>query len=134
MRASARVILRVTKVSPRIGRFVVEQDAVAGVDAVGLAIIDGDPVGIELGHRVGAARIERRGFLLRSFLHQPVKLGSGGLIKACFLFQAENANGFEDAQGTEAIGIGGVFRRLQTKRRHGSARRGYRSRPAAPAG
>ena len=44
---------------------VVEQDAVAGVHAVGLAVVHRDPVGVELGHRVGAARIERRGLLLR---------------------------------------------------------------------
>ena len=55
--------------------FVVEQDAVAGVHAVGLAVVDRDPVGVELGHGVGAARVERRGFFLRGFLHQAVKLG-----------------------------------------------------------
>ena len=34
---------------------VVEQDAVAGVHAVGLAVVDRDPVGVELGHRVRAS-------------------------------------------------------------------------------
>src|SRR5579875_3677988 len=38
------------------GRFVVEEDAVRGVQPVGLAVIDGDPVGVELGHGIGAAR------------------------------------------------------------------------------
>jgi hypothetical protein len=41
--------------------FVVEQDAVAGVDTVGLTVVDGDPVGVELGDRVGAARVEGSG-------------------------------------------------------------------------
>ena len=50
------MILRVTKVSPRMRRFVIEQDAVAGIHAVGLAVVDGDPVGIELGDSVGRAR------------------------------------------------------------------------------
>src|SRR5487761_714548 len=41
-------------------RLVVEQDAVRGVQAVGLAVIHRDPVGIELGHGIGAARVKRR--------------------------------------------------------------------------
>ena len=109
MRASARVILRVTKVSPRIGRFVVEQDAVAGIHAVGFAVVDGDPVGVELGAGVGAARVEGGGFLLRDFLHQAEEFGGGGLVEAGFLFQAEDADGFEDAQRAEGVGVGGVF-------------------------
>ncbi len=67
--------------------FVVEQDAVAGIHAVGLAVIDRDPVGVELGYGVGAARVERRGFFLRGFLHQAVKLAGRGLVEAGFLLQ-----------------------------------------------
>src|SRR6185437_9546985 len=51
----------------------VEQDAVRGEHAVSLAVVDGDPVAVQLGHRVGRARIERRGFLLRDFLNQTVE-------------------------------------------------------------
>ena len=57
-------------------RLVIEEDSVAGVYAVCLSVVDRDPVGIQLGDRVGAARVERRGFLLRGFLHQPVEFGS----------------------------------------------------------
>jgi len=32
---------------------VVEENAVAAIDAVGLPVIDGDPVGVELGAGVG---------------------------------------------------------------------------------
>src|SRR6185295_805330 len=39
-------------------RFVVEEDAVAGVDAVRLAVIHRDPVGVELGDAVRRARVE----------------------------------------------------------------------------
>ena len=91
----------------------VEQDAVAGIDAVGFAVIDGDPVGVELGYRIGTARIKRGGFLLRSLLHQPVQFGSGCLIKAGLLLKAKDADRFQDAQGTEAVGVGGVFRRFK---------------------
>ena len=103
-------------------RFVVEQDAVAGIDAIGLAVIDGDPVGIELGHRIGAARIERRGFLLRSFLHQTEQFGGGSLVEAGFLSQAENADGFQNAQCAQCVGVGGVFR-LFERDRHMALRR-----------
>ena len=34
---------------------VIEEDAVAGIDAIGFAVIDGDPVGVEFGDGVGAA-------------------------------------------------------------------------------
>ena len=63
----------------------VEQNAVAGIHAIGLAVIHRDPVGIELGHSVGTARIEGRGFLLGNFLHEPVELTGAGLINAGFL-------------------------------------------------
>ena len=39
---------------------VVEQDARAGEEAVGLAVVDRLPVGVELGAGVGAAGVERR--------------------------------------------------------------------------
>src|SRR6266436_4159931 len=38
----------------------VEQDPVRGVDAIGLAVIDRDPIAVELGRRIGAARHEGR--------------------------------------------------------------------------
>ncbi len=44
---------------------------------VGLAVIDGDPVGVELGDGVRAARIEGRGFRLRYFLSQSVEFRGG---------------------------------------------------------
>jgi hypothetical protein len=84
---------------------VVEQDAVAGVHAVRLAVIDGDPVGVELGAGVRAARIERRGFLLRDFLHQAVQFRGRCLIEARLLLQPENADRFQDAQRADAVGV-----------------------------
>ncbi len=75
----------------------VEQDAVAGVDSISLAVVDGDPVGIELGHCVGAARIEGGAFLLGNFLHQAVEFAGTGLVKAGFLFQAQDTDGLQDA-------------------------------------
>ena len=47
----------------------VEQDAITGVNSVGLTVIDDGPVSEELGHGVRTARVKRRGLALRSFLH-----------------------------------------------------------------
>ena len=95
------------------GAFVIEEDAVAGIHAVGLAVVDGDPVGVELGDAVGAAGIEGGGFLLGDLLDEAVELGGGGLVDAGFGGEAEDANSLEDAEGAEGVGIGGVFRSLE---------------------
>ena len=81
------------------GALVVEQDAVAGIHAVGFTVVDGDPVGVEFGAGVGAPGVEGGGFLLRGFLDEAVEFAGAGLVEAGFLFQAEDADGFEDAQG-----------------------------------
>src|SRR5262245_24189975 len=47
--------------------FVVEQNPIRGMHPVGFAVIHGDPIGIELRRRVGAARIEWRRLALRRF-------------------------------------------------------------------
>ncbi|MNH30748.1 hypothetical protein D3C79_910580 [compost metagenome] len=64
----------------------VEQDAIATIDAIGLAVVDGHPEGELLGHRIGRARVEGRGFLLRDFLDQAIELGGRGLVEAGLLF------------------------------------------------
>ena len=91
------------------GTFVVEQDAIASIDAVGLAVVNGNPVGVELGHRVGTARVKGCGFLLWDFLHQTVEFAGAGLVEAGFLFQPQDADGLQNAQGAQGVGVGGVF-------------------------
>jgi len=91
------------------GRFVVEQDAVAGVKSIGFAVVDGDPVAIDFGGAVGAARIEGGGFLLGNFLNFAEHFAGGGLVEAGFRFQAEDTQAFEQAQGAEGVAVGGVF-------------------------
>ena len=66
--------------------FVVKQNSVAGIDAVGLAVIDRDPIGIQLGHRIRAAGVKRRSLSLRGFLHQAIQFAGTGLVKPGFLF------------------------------------------------
>ena len=74
----------------------VEEDAVAGVEPVGLAVVHCDPVAVELGHGVGTARIERCSFLLRDLLHQSVQLTGAGLVDAGLLLEAKQAHGFQN--------------------------------------
>ena len=64
----------------------IEQDAVAGIHAVGFAVVDADPIGVHLGHGVGTARVKGCCFFLRCFLHQAIKLAGAGLVEAGFLF------------------------------------------------
>ena len=52
--------------------------------AVALAVVHRDPVGIELGHPIGAARIERR-VSFCDFLHQAVELTRAGLVDPRFV-------------------------------------------------
>ena len=91
----------------------VEQDAVGGKHAVGLAVVHRDPVAVELGDAVRRARIERRGFLLRHFLDQAVELRGRGLIEPRLLLHAEDADRFQQPQHADGVGIGGIFRALE---------------------
>ena len=97
-------------------RFMVEQNTVAGIDAIGLAVVDGDPVGVQLGDGVGAARIKRCRFGLWRLLHQPIQLGTGGLVEARLFLQPKQANRFEYPQRANAVRVGSVFGRVKTDR------------------
>jgi hypothetical protein len=113
IRATARVILRVTKVSPLIGLSWLKEDAVGGVHPVGLAIVHRDPVGVELGRGVGAAGVKRGGLGLRGLLDLAVELGGGGLVEAHLLLQPQDPDGVEQAQGPQGVSVGRVFRGLK---------------------
>ena len=99
----------------RPGRpFMVEKDAVRRVHPIGFAVIDRNPIGVELGGGVGRARIEWRGLALRDGLHFAVKFRRRSLIETRFRGKTEDANRLEQAKGAERIRIGGIFRRLET--------------------
>ena len=97
-------------------RLVIEQDAAAGVEAVGLPVVDGDPVRVDLGRPVRGARIERRRLPLRRFLHLAEHLGRRRLVEARLLLEPEDADGLEDPQRAERVGVRGVLRRLERHR------------------
>src|SRR5882757_7643897 len=56
------------------GAFVIEQYSIAGKHVVCLPIIYRNPMGVELRHSIRRPRIERRLFILRDLLHEPVEL------------------------------------------------------------
>ena len=93
--------------------FVVEQNAVRGVHAVGLAVVHHDPIGVELGGGVGTARIERRLLALRNLGRLAVELRRRRLIEAGLLGEPEQADRLQQPQRSERIGIGGVFGGLE---------------------
>ena len=107
MCATPRVILRVTNVSPRRGGFMVEKDAIAGEHPIALAVVDGDPVGIDFCRAVGTAWIKRGSFPLRDFLDQTVHLRAASLIITGL--QADFPDGFQDADGADPGDIAGIF-------------------------
>ena len=77
-------------------RFVVEQDAVTGIHAVGLTVIHRDPIRIEFGHPIRRARIKRRRFVLGRALNLAEHLRGRRLIVTDALFQTQNTDRFEN--------------------------------------
>ncbi|CCK07648.1 phytase family [Cronobacter sakazakii 696] len=96
--------------------FVVEQNAVARVHAVGFTVVYGDPVSVQFRDRIRRARVERCGFFLRDFLHQAIQLRGGCLIETGFLLQTQEADGFQQAQGAHGVHVCGVFRGFEGDR------------------
>ena len=83
----------------------IEKYAITRVHAVGFAVIDGNPISIELSDSIGGTRIKRGGFFLRSFLHQAIQFRRRRLIKPGLLLEPQNAHGFEKTQGAQGVGI-----------------------------
>ena len=91
----------------------VEEDAVRGVHPVGLAVVHRDPVGVDLGGGIGAARVEGRLLVLGDGLHLAVEFAGRGLVDAGLLREAQDADRLQQPKLAERVGIGGVFRRLE---------------------
>ena len=106
MAAKARVILRVTKVSPAARGLVVEQDAVGSVQPVAFAVVARNPVGVQLGRCIRAARLEGGALTLRGWGGSE-HLAGGGLVVA--RLDAAFAHRLQDADGAQPCGIPGVL-------------------------
>lgn len=92
---------------------VVEEDAVAREHAIRLAVVDGDPVAVELRDAVRRARVERRRLALRRLDDLAVELGGGGLVEAHVLLEPAGADRVEQAQRAEAVDVAGVLGHLE---------------------
>jgi hypothetical protein len=80
MRATDSVILRVTNSRPRRATRV-EQSPDTANSPIALAVVHGDPVTVELGHRVGLRGYERRRLGLRRLANHP-NIRARSLIEA----------------------------------------------------
>lgn len=94
----------------------VEENAIAGIDSIGFAIIDRDPIGVELGDCVGTPGVEGRALLLGYFLDEAVEFAGACLIETGFPLHAKDADRFENAQGAYSVGISSVFRSFEANR------------------
>ena len=90
----------------------VEKDSADGEYVIGLAVIYGYPVGVEFGHPVWTFGMKRGSFVLGrgSGAEHP---RSGGLVEFGFVAQAEELDGFQYPQGSQGVGVGGVFRGIE---------------------
>ena len=120
MRAAASRDLARHELAPAARRLVVEQDPRHREQAVALAVVHRDPVAVDLGDRVGAARVERRRLVLRRLAHLAEHLGARRLVEADLgIDQAHRVEHARDAERGELAGE----RRLQPAGRHERLRR-----------
>ena len=93
--------------------FMIEQDAVRGMHAVGLAVVDRDPVGVKLGgaHKASGDKMASSRAAVspapsrRAPRSTPDRIG--------VLLEPKNADRLKKPQRAKRVGIGGVFRRLK---------------------
>ena len=86
----------------------VEEDPRRGVEVVALPVVDGDPVAVDLGHAVRAARVERRRLALGNLLHLAEHLRGAGLVEADV--GVDEANRIEHAGDPEGGRLAGEHR------------------------
>lgn len=91
-------------------RFVVEEDAGAAEHIVGFAVFLDNPEAVKLGDGVGAVRVERGILVLRDFFDLAVEFTGTRLVDAASLFQMVGAHGFQYAEHSCSVNVGGKFR------------------------
>ena len=112
----------------------VEEDAVAGEQAVGFAVVDGLPVGDRpWRRRRGCAGRRASSRVCGVFDDLAVHLAGGGLVEADRRY-ASVADGFEQAHRAEGVDVGGVFGLVEADADVAIGRRGCRSRRAGSRG
>ena len=107
------------ELQPAPGRFVIEENARAGEEAVALPIVHGDVVTVDLGDPVRAARVERGALPLRDFAHLAEHLAGRRLV--------ESDRGIGEPDRFENAGhTYGVEFRGQNRLRPGCRNKGHR--------
>ena len=91
----------------------IEQDPIARKHAIGLAVVNDDPVRVKLRAAIRRARIERRGLTLGRLDDLTVQLGCGRLVEFDMLFKTAGADSVEKAKGTEPVDVASVFGHLE---------------------
>ncbi|MCY1415113.1 hypothetical protein D9M71_305820 [compost metagenome] len=86
----------------------VEQNPAAGVQVEAFAVVHGDPVAVQLGHAIRAARIERRVLVLLLGLDQAEHFAGGRLIET--RVRTELADRFEQVRNAQAVDDAGGHR------------------------
>jgi hypothetical protein len=88
----------------------IEQNAVAGKNAIGLAIVHHDPVSIQFGAGIWRPWIKRGFFGLRNVLNQSIQFRCRGLVEADLFLQPQQANTLEQTHGAQCIHIRRILR------------------------
>ena len=92
---------------------VVEEDPAAGEQAVRLAVVHRDPVGVELGRAVGGARVERRGLALGHLPDPAEHLARGRLVEPHPPGQPQQPDRFQQPERPQAVGVARVLGGLE---------------------
>jgi len=117
MRATLRVILRVTKVSPRIGLSWLKQDSVRGIDAVSLAIVHRDPVAVKFSRRRRASADRTAWSPSAALPGRDRTIPRSTPDRTASPFPCRGyPDRLQQAQHADRIGIGGVFRAFEADR------------------
>ena len=112
VRRSARDLPRHERPAPTRA-LVVEEDTVARIHAVRLAVVDRDPVAVHLRDAIGRARVERRLLRLRRLDDLAVELGRRRLVEAHDLLEPARPDRVEQAQRAECIDVARVLGHLE---------------------
>src|SRR6266550_6364299 len=91
--------------------FMIEKNAVAGVQAVAFAVVHRRPVGKNFGNAIGTAWPKGCSLRLRDFLRLAEHLAARCLVKT--RTDSGFANRFQNANGSDAGHIGSVFRNIE---------------------
>jgi len=92
---------------------VVEEDPIASIHAIRLAVIHDDPVRVQLCDTIRRTGVKRGALALWGLDDLAVELGRGRLIEPDVLLEPAGADGVEETEGPEAIDVAGVFCHLK---------------------